>query len=275
MSAIDRRIKEFRASLGLTQDDFAKALDVKPSKIRDIEAGRQRVNDDFVAQLSSRYPVDLNWLFSNPVQSVSEIETEIYKKSMRDISGKTLIDDLNAEQNRTEQELAAQALKVTKEYWRQKQPNPIDYQMVPLHDAELAAGSGSQNDHDLVMDSFAFRRDWLRRIGVSPDSARLARARGDSMAPTLLDRDLLLIDTSRSEIPIRPRKSGQPLRANLYALIEDGLARVKRIERSSADTLALHSDNVTLYPPEIRAGAEIGQLNIIGKVVWWGHTVRD
>lgn len=64
MPEIRHKIKELRLSFGMTQDAFAAALRQKPSKIRDIEAGRQRVNDQFVSTLAETFLVDLNWLFS-------------------------------------------------------------------------------------------------------------------------------------------------------------------------------------------------------------------
>jgi phage repressor protein C with HTH and peptisase S24 domain len=149
-----------------------------------------------------------------------------------------------------------------------------DYARIPLHDVVLAAGAGAENGAELAIDHLAFRRDWLRRIGVSPDNARLARVYGDSMTPTLADNDLIMIDTSQCSVPARPRVAGRKLRADLYALVEDGLARVKRIEHSTFGTYVLHSDNVTIYAPEVLTGLAAHELNIIGKVVWWGHTEK-
>ncbi len=149
------------------------------------------------------------------------------------------------------------------------------YARIPLHDVELAAGAGSQIVDELVIDHLAFRRDWLKRIGLAAKNARLARVRGDSMLPILNDQDLVLLDTSKRNVPCRPRKPGRPVRADLYALFEDGSARVKRIEHSSFGTIVLHSDNFSLYPPETVVGLAAHDLKIIGKVVWWGHTVRE
>jgi hypothetical protein len=77
------------------------------------------------------------------------------------------------------------------------------YAHIPLHDAELSAGHGSSDASDEVIGHLAFRRDWLEREGVSPSSARLARVRGDSMAPTISPGDVILIDTSKREVPVR------------------------------------------------------------------------
>lgn len=164
---------------------------------------------------------------------------------------------------------------------RDVEPAPKDapdmggYAKIPLHDVELAAGPGLSNGSEDVVDRLAFRRSWLRKIGVSPRNARLAHVRGDSMEPILKDGDLVLIDVGRRSIPARPRKPGKPPRADLYAVLDGGEARVKRVEHSQVGRLILHSDNHALYPPEIREGANADDLGIIGKVVWWGHTVKE
>jgi phage repressor protein C with HTH and peptisase S24 domain len=150
----------------------------------------------------------------------------------------------------------------------------VDYARVALHDAELAAGTGALNGNEEVVDYLVFRRDWLRKIGVAPSNARLARVIGESMLPTLSPGDMVMIDITRTTVPIRPRQPENPLKADLYAVIDNGGARVKRIEHSTPGELWLHSDNSALrLPPEKRTGFDAEQLGIIGKVVWWGHTV--
>jgi phage repressor protein C with HTH and peptisase S24 domain len=78
-----------------------------------------------------------------------------------------------------------------------------------------------------------------------------------------------MIDRAQREIPVRSKTTTG--RSPVYALLDDGHARVKRIERPSADQVMLLSDN-----PDV--GPELAQtqtLSIIGKVVWWGHTSKE
>ncbi len=149
-----------------------------------------------------------------------------------------------------------------------------DYAHIPLHQALLAAGAGAHNDADTVIDHIAFRRDWLKNIGVTASSARLARVDGDSMQPTLFDDDLILVDTKAEPPRPRIRESRDRRRSPIYALIDDGQARVKRIERPSDEQMMLISDNPD-YPPELRQGKDIQSIKIIGKVVWWGHRAKE
>lgn len=142
---------------------------------------------------------------------------------------------------------------------------------VPVFSAELAAGDGTENGVDAIVDHLAFRRDWLQKMQVSPSAAVIARAWGDSMWPTLQPGDLLLIDRGHAEPPSKIRTPGDTRPAPIYALLDDGRARVKRIERVSLSTLMLLSDNPA-SPPEVRP---ISTVSIIGRVVWWGHTNRE
>lgn len=149
-----------------------------------------------------------------------------------------------------------------------------DFAQIPLHAALLSAGPGAENGAADIVDHLAFRRDWLRKIGVAPSNACLARVCGDSMRPTMFPGDLVLVDTAKREIA--PRKAGVKATSKLpiYALIEDGHARVKRIDRPSEDMLVLISDNPD-NPPEVLTGADARAVNIIGKVLWWGHTASE
>ena len=149
-----------------------------------------------------------------------------------------------------------------------------DYAHIPLHDALLAAGIGACNGSEEIIDNLAFRKDWLKRIGVSASAARLARVQGDSMQPSLWPGDMILIDTRSNSPPERAKDQRDQRRSPIFALLDHGEARVKRIQRVSEDTLMLLSDNLE-YQPEIRHGKDLADLHIIGKVVWWGHTHKE
>lgn len=151
-----------------------------------------------------------------------------------------------------------------------------DYARIALHDAFLSAGTGAMNGGTNIVDHLAFRRDWLKRLGVNPAQACLARVSGDSMFPTLSSGDMVLIDTAHRSPAIRQRDDKDKRRSPIYAFIESGEARIKRIERPDQSVMLLLSDNPD-YAPQLRSGAQIlaSKLSIIGKVVWAGHTIHD
>lgn len=145
-----------------------------------------------------------------------------------------------------------------------------DYAQIPVHAATLSAGGGALNGDDLVSDHVAFKREWLRRIDVAPSKAVIAKVVGDSMEPTVWEGDSVLIDTAQRVVPLR-KENPLRSRSSIYAILDDGEARVKRLERPAEDTVLLLSDN-TDYRPEL---IDARKLSIIGKVVWWGHTNRE
>lgn len=146
-----------------------------------------------------------------------------------------------------------------------------DFALVPRSKAELAAGAGVENQDEERLDYLAFRRTWLRGIGVAASQAVVAQARGDSMAPTIQPGDTLLIDTARREPPSEVRGPKDTRPAPIFALRDDGGARVKRIERAGGDTLMLLSDNRD-FAPEV---LDVRRAEIIGRVMWWGRTNRE
>lgn len=142
---------------------------------------------------------------------------------------------------------------------------------IPLHEAFLAAGEGVENSTECISGHVAFNKDWLRKIGLSPSNAALARAKGDSMQPVIWDGDLLLIDRTKVEPPpIWKGERGKRF-APVFALLDDGQAKVKRLQMLDHGVAMLISDNPD-YPPQF---AKPETLTIIGKVMWWGHTSKE
>lgn len=147
-----------------------------------------------------------------------------------------------------------------------------DFAQVPVHKATLAAGGGADNHTEELAGHLAFRRSWLKRVGVAASAAVLARATGESMAPTIHDGDMLLIDRSKADPPAARRSAKDTRPSPIYAILDvDTGARVKRLELAAPGTLALLSDNPS-FAPEFRT---VDSVKIIGKVVWWGHTSKE
>jgi len=152
--------------------------------------------------------------------------------------------------------------------------DPDDFTPIPILEATLAAGGGALNEDEAVISHLAFRRDWLNRIGVSSGHAIIARAKGRNMEPTIHNGDMVLIDRGTNTVPTRPRDPADTRPARIHALRDDRGARVKRLELAAPvaapGVLALMSDNPD-HPPEFR---QVSDVQILGRVVWWGHTDR-
>lgn len=126
---------------------------------------------------------------------------------------------------------------------------------VPIYDAALSLGPGATNGDahpigDLDLPE-AYLHDVLR---CKPSSAVAVYMRGDSMSPTLLDRDLAIIDTSVMTIE----------RDDIYAFVLEGEGYIKRLQRAGG-TVIVHSDNPS-YSDWSIDGARLRDLRVIGRI---------
>jgi phage repressor protein C with HTH and peptisase S24 domain len=129
---------------------------------------------------------------------------------------------------------------------------------VPRYDVAASAGSGAVvSVHDeAVVDMMAFRPEWLREIGVPTDRLAVISVRGDSMADTLQDGDLILVDTSLVE-----RKM-----PGVYVIVKNDSLLVKRLNFKLNGSVEIRGDNKA-YPAETLSVAEFEQLHLVGRMV--------
>ncbi len=137
-----------------------------------------------------------------------------------------------------------------------------DLTLVPRLDIQASAGVGALVQEEQAVELIAFQSAWLRSIGVAPSFARIITARGDSMEPTIRDGDVLLIDTSVSEV----RDNG------IYCVVYGSMLLVKRVHPRMNGSLQLISDNA-VYPAEEVSPAEVPALSIAGRVMWYSRSL--
>ena len=82
----------------------------------------------------------------------------------------------------------------------------------------------------------------------------IARGDGDSMMPTILDQDLVIIDTAQTT----PRQQDR-----IWALSYGGLGMIKRLRQLPDGTLQINSDNKDVTP----IIASDGEASIVGRIV--------
>jgi transcriptional regulator with XRE-family HTH domain len=58
------RIKEIRTDNKLTQEEFANRLSLKQAKVRDIEAGKQKVSVEIAISIEDKFNINLRWLLT-------------------------------------------------------------------------------------------------------------------------------------------------------------------------------------------------------------------
>lgn len=125
---------------------------------------------------------------------------------------------------------------------------------VPIYDVRAGMGFGQIAESEDVIGRLSFDPAWLASRGVRPKGAFLCFGIGDSMQPTIFDRDPLLGDLSDRE----PRDK-------VYLFRRNGALIIKRLQRQSDGTLVLISDNPA-YRPEYLPRDEADKLEIIGRI---------
>ena len=138
-----------------------------------------------------------------------------------------------------------------------------DLVMIPMVEAVLSAGSGSLETSAQVSREYAFRRDFIRRKG-NPAHMVLMRVAGDSMQPEIMDKDVVLLDQSRT----------RPLPGPIFAVSIEDAIYLKRVDMLPGQ-LVLKSVNPAYAPIHIEMGEQMDeQVRVIGQVLWVGREYR-
>jgi len=134
---------------------------------------------------------------------------------------------------------------------------PIEDDVVEVKELDLAFGMGGGSYLDLPVrpKGRRFSRDWLRLFTQSPPSkVFIARGVGDSMAPTIQNDDLVIIDTAQSIAGMGD---------HIWAIAYGNAGLIKRLRPLPDGSVKIMSDN-KLVDPEVAYDQE---LHVIGKVV--------
>ncbi len=137
-----------------------------------------------------------------------------------------------------------------------------EFALVPLYDLEVSAGGGAITDRENIVSQIAFRRDWLRHVGLNINHLVSVSVRGDSMEPSIRDGDMLLVDTSQTDV----------VEDGIYVLRIDSHLLAKRLQRLVDGRLYIKSDNPAYERQEL-SKQDADQLEVIGRVVWSGRKI--
>ena len=137
----------------------------------------------------------------------------------------------------------------------------FDLELIPELELGYSMGGGSVFDTYEQRGIVPFSRNWLRPMmrGSFADLF-VARGEGDSMQPTMLDGDLVLIDTAQRDIRQQDR---------IWAVSYGELGMIKRVRRLPNGSYQLLSDNPSV-PPIACADEE---MYVVGRVIWIGRRI--
>ncbi|MFC5553664.1 helix-turn-helix transcriptional regulator [Methylobacterium iners] len=135
--------------------------------------------------------------------------------------------------------------------------NDLDAVALPRLSVEGSAGYGLIPGREEIEDYLSVSRGYLREVGINPSYAHVLRLSGHSMAPTLLDRDLVIVDTSQNKLQDE----------EVYAVVFGDTVLIKRLQPLWDGSIRIASDNREgNYPDTIIPAAERQLLRIVGRV---------
>lgn len=131
---------------------------------------------------------------------------------------------------------------------------------IPVLANSGAMGSGSEMlDGDYVVGDLALSQHWINRY-IKPANIRELRfmhARGESMAPTFSDGDVLLVDAGAKD---------PATHEGVYVLEVHGKVYIKRVRMRMNGRLEVSSDNPTIKTVDELNGDH--EVRVLGRVVW-------
>lgn len=133
-----------------------------------------------------------------------------------------------------------------------------------IEEVDLALGMGATYLDDAnpeVLGIVPFRSDWLAGLYDGPvERLKVVRGKGDSMQPTILDGDIVLVDTAHRRIDDQDR---------IWALAYGELGVIRRVRVTPRGTWMLMPDNQVVRPDEVTDG----EAAVIGRVIWIGRRI--
>lgn len=134
-----------------------------------------------------------------------------------------------------------------------------DVELIREVDIRLAMGDGRVADDYPEVGTMPFNRNFRRALTQAPaEKLFIARGDGDSMLPTLINDDMVLIDQTQDRITQSDR---------IWALRIEDAGLIKRVRVVPGGGYELLSDNPTI-PPQPVAREHV---HVIGRVIWVGR----
>ncbi|QLA17724.1 XRE family transcriptional regulator [Desulfolutivibrio sulfoxidireducens] len=132
------------------------------------------------------------------------------------------------------------------------------YTEVPLREATGSMGGGSTETGTRTITYLSFRTEWIRSKG-NPEFMSVIRAFGDSMAPTIADGCVVLIDESRRQFVTN----------KVYYIRHNGQMYIKRLIGNARDIRIVSDQDQACIPV-----CEADDFEIIGRCIWMARDIE-
>ncbi len=227
---IGSRLAAARRALRLKVSEFGTLTDIPESSLKKYESDHSKPGSDAI-QSFAKAGINIHWLMTG--------------------DGPMMLDRCKTQQPESP------LMQVSEEMG-------AEYARVPLYDVHAAAGHGAVVEHEQVIDSLAFKREWIERaLHANPADLYLIYVDGESMEPTLRPGDVILVNSKAAQaVP----------RDGIYVLRMDDTLLVKRFQRLPGRKVKVTSDNAAYQSFDIELdNGHSDSISIIGRVVWAGR----
>lgn len=130
---------------------------------------------------------------------------------------------------------------------------------VPVYNVYASCGFGTLNDAEFQLRTEFLPCEWLKRFGLTEETARIIICHGDSMEGTLSDGDEVLVDIRELEHPVKH---------GVYVVRIGKHVYIKRLKYDiMAEGYEVISDNKEEYDSFIVNEEKLNEFAVIGKVV--------
>lgn len=233
-----KRLVLFREGISLTQEAFAMSLGISRAAVSHIEGDARKPSKDILLRISDVYGVSADWLLNG--------HGEMTRAPGAGFQGRVL---------------RIEPPQYDRPGHGDFRINDADYAMVRRMDLSVSAGNGIVAHEGDAVPGIALPMAFFARARMNSDLSVLVDVKGDSMAPAIPDRALVLVHVAEKSLT-------QP---GVYAFNLDGQSYVKRLLPSDLGkdgrptTVMVISDNHA-YPPIALTGRRLNDLAIVGRV---------
>lgn len=284
MNTFAARLKKARTSAGMTQAELAELVGVDQTSISNLERGKSQ-GTSFVVRLARACDVNPIWLETGEGEMKGALASGAASPAISQSPGSSktlqlvrqLLESRAAKALPLEdREKILQAAEATYQEDKAGHGNVIraDFSRSPLvgdeiriahYDVQGAMGSGKLvHDFPEMFRDVTVSQQHLRELGVTykdPSHLKLITGDGQSMAPTIQDKDPLISDVSIREF------TGD----GIYAFTWQGLFYIKRLQVADEEHFEMISDNPTHKDRLIRIDDTYIQARIL--LVWNANRV--
>ncbi len=142
-----------------------------------------------------------------------------------------------------------------------------DCTTIPVRgDVHASMGYGVTIYYETQTADYSISNKLAKDIGVNLKNTEMIFASGDSMEPTIMGGDSLLIDKSKTEI----------YDGRIYCVRIDGQLYAKRLQKLPPNKVKVVSDNEQKYDPfYVDFSKDVNfDFAVIGEIRWWGRVAR-